>query len=86
MEQIKLFYDEFHPLAEPPVVLDLGDPWFMDSLTKLARTLLQNRMLSPDFLFLSRTESGMCNLLHILKARLATTQIVREFIPTLKRL
>jgi hypothetical protein len=34
--------------------------------------------------FLSRTESGMCNLLHILKARVATTQIAREWMPEVR--
>jgi hypothetical protein len=43
--------------------------------------LLKNKFLSPEFLFLSRTESGMCNLLHTLKARVATSQIVREWMP-----
>lgn len=81
MEEIRRFYDEFHPLTEPAPVLDLGDPAFMDCLVKLAKVLIQNKFLSPDFLFLSRTEWGMCNLLHILKSRVATTQIVREFIP-----
>jgi predicted unusual protein kinase regulating ubiquinone biosynthesis (AarF/ABC1/UbiB family) len=81
MDEIKRFYDEFHPLQMPPSVLDLADPKFMDDLAKLAKTLLQNKFLSPEFLFLSRTESGMCNLLHILKARVATTQIARQWMP-----
>ncbi|HTI72103.1 MAG TPA: AarF/ABC1/UbiB kinase family protein [Candidatus Limnocylindria bacterium] len=80
MEEIKRFYDEFHPLADPPVLLDLGDPRFMEALGQLAKVLLKNKFLSPDFLFLSRTESGMCNILHILKTRVRTTQIVRELI------
>jgi len=82
MNGIRHFYDEFHPLEEKPRVLELADPKFMDGLAKLAKTLLKNKFLSPEFLFLSRTESGMCNLLHILKARVATTQIVREWLPT----
>jgi predicted unusual protein kinase regulating ubiquinone biosynthesis (AarF/ABC1/UbiB family) len=85
MRGIARFYDEFHPLTEQPTVLDLGDPRFMDSLAQLAATLLKNKFLSPDFLFLSRTESGMCNLLHILKSRVATTQIAREFITPVGR-
>jgi len=81
MNEIRRFYDEFHPLEEQPKVLELADPKFMDGLARLAKTLLKNKFLSPEFLFLSRTESGMCNLLHILKARVATTQIVRECMP-----
>ncbi|HEX3988032.1 MAG TPA: AarF/ABC1/UbiB kinase family protein, partial [Verrucomicrobiae bacterium] len=63
MNGIRRFYDEFHPLdaTEP---LDLADGKFMDGLADLARILLKNKFLSPEFLFLSRTESGMCNLLH----------------------
>ncbi len=86
LEGIGRFYDEFHPLTDPPVALDLGDPRFMDCLVKLAKTLLQNKFLSPEFLFLSRTESGMCNQLHILKARVATTQIAREWMPPISRI
>jgi predicted unusual protein kinase regulating ubiquinone biosynthesis (AarF/ABC1/UbiB family) len=85
MEEINRFYDEFHPLTENPEALDLGDPRFMDCLTDLAKTLIKNKLISPDFVFLSRTESGMCNLLHILKARVHTTKIVREFIPITKK-
>lgn len=81
MNGIRHFYDQFHPLEKPPKVLDIADSKFMDGLARLARTLLKNKFLSPEFLFLSRAESGMCNLLHILKARVATTQIAREWMP-----
>ena len=80
MRGIRQFYDEFHPL-EGTKPLDLGDPKFMEGLAKLAKVLISNKFLSPEFLFLSRTESGMCNLLHILEARVATTRIVREWMP-----
>ncbi len=83
MSEIRRFYDEFHPLEKPPKVLDLADTRFMDGLAELAKTLLKNKFLSPDFLFLSRTESGMCNLLHILKARVATTEIARQWMPAI---
>ena len=85
MDEIRRFYDEFHPLVEPAPVLEFVDRRFMDALTQLAKTLVSNRIIAPEFLFLSRTESGMCNLLHILAARVATTKIVREFIPAYKR-
>jgi predicted unusual protein kinase regulating ubiquinone biosynthesis (AarF/ABC1/UbiB family) len=79
MNEIKRFYDEFHPLGKQPTVLELGDSKFMDGLNELARILLKNKFLSPEFLFLSRTESGLYLLLHALKARVATTQIAREW-------
>jgi predicted unusual protein kinase regulating ubiquinone biosynthesis (AarF/ABC1/UbiB family) len=81
MNEIRRFYDEFHPLVTPPKTLDLADSKFMDGLAKLAKVLLRNKFLSPEFIFLSRTESGMCNLLHILKARVATTEIARQWMP-----
>lgn len=81
MSEIRHFYDEFHPLEKTPKTLDLADSKFMDALAKLAKVLLKNKFLSPEFLFLSRTESGMCNLLHILKARVATTEIARQWMP-----
>jgi predicted unusual protein kinase regulating ubiquinone biosynthesis (AarF/ABC1/UbiB family) len=81
MNGIKQFYDEFHPLPPGAKPLDLADSKFMDGLARLAKILITNKFLSPEFVFLSRTESGMCNLLHILKARVATTQVVREWMP-----
>ena len=57
------------------MVLCLAEPKFVDGLTELAKVLIKNKFLSREFAFLSRTESGMCNLLHALKARVATTQI-----------
>ncbi len=81
MNEIRRFYDEFHPLGNTSVALELADPKFMDGLNQLAKTLLKNKFLSPDFVFLSRAESGMCNLLHALKARVPTTQIAREWMP-----
>ena len=81
MNGIKRFYDEFHPLDAGSRRLELGDPRFMDGLAELARILVKNKFLSPEFVFLSRTESGMCNLLHILRARVATTQIALEWMP-----
>jgi hypothetical protein len=82
MNRIKAFYDEFHPLDAGSKPLELADPKFMDDLAKLAKVLVKNKFISPEFVFLSRTESGMCNLLHILKARVSTTQIAREWMPS----
>jgi hypothetical protein len=81
MNGIRRFYDEFHPLQEPIEPLDIGDPKFMDGLKELAQVLIKNKFLSPEFLFLSRTESGMCMLLHTLKARVRTTAIARKWMP-----
>jgi predicted unusual protein kinase regulating ubiquinone biosynthesis (AarF/ABC1/UbiB family) len=80
MKAIAGFYDEFHPLGDEAEPLDLGKPKFMDALARLAAVLLKNKFLSPEFLFLSRTEAGLCNLLHILKARVPTTEIAKEFV------
>jgi predicted unusual protein kinase regulating ubiquinone biosynthesis (AarF/ABC1/UbiB family) len=81
MNEIRSFYDEFHPLRPPGESrpLDLGDPKFMEGLAKLAKTLVRYKFLSPEFIFLSRTESGMCNLLHSLAARVPTTAIVQHW-------
>ena len=81
MNAIRRFYDQYHPLADPLAVVDLADGQFMDGLNRLAKILLKNKFLSPEFLFLSRTESGMCNLLHTLKARVPTSRIAREWMP-----
>lgn len=79
MNEIRRFYDEFHPLGPNAGPLDLADPRFMDGLGKLAKIIVRNKFLSPEFIFLSRTELGMCNLLHMLRARVPTTQIVRRW-------
>lgn len=81
MSGIRRFYDCYHPLDKPPKVLNLADGKFMDGLGELAALLVKNKFLSPEFVFLSRTESGMCNLLHILKARVATTEVVHKWMP-----
>ncbi len=81
MNGIRRFYDEFHPLDTTDHVLELADTRFMDALAQLAKTLIANKFITPDFLFLSRTESGMCNLLHLLGARVPTTAIVRQWMP-----
>jgi predicted unusual protein kinase regulating ubiquinone biosynthesis (AarF/ABC1/UbiB family) len=86
MNEIRRFYDQYHPLDNPSAVLELADPRFMVGLNELAKTLLKNKFLSPEFLFLSRTESGMCNLLHTLKARVPTTQIAREWMPPISKI
>jgi predicted unusual protein kinase regulating ubiquinone biosynthesis (AarF/ABC1/UbiB family) len=79
MKGIAEFYDRFHPLHTPPDPIDLGDPTFMNALSQLAAVLIRNKFISPEFVFLSRTEAGICNLLHILKARVPTTRIAREY-------
>ena len=84
MNGIRRFYDEFHPLGKTTEPLDIGDPKFMDGLNDLAKILLRDKFLSPEFVFLSRTESGMCLLLHALKSRVHTTQIARQWMPGIK--
>lgn len=81
MNEIRRFYDRYHPFDQGPRILDIGNPEFMESLGDLAKVLLKNNFLSPEFLFLSRAESGMCNLMHILKSRVATTEIARQWRP-----
>lgn len=85
MNSIREFYDEFHPLGPMQKPLELADAKFMDDLAKLAKVLVKNKFLSPEFLFLSRTESGMCNLLHTLKSRVMTTQIALEWMPQVSK-
>ncbi|HWD94363.1 MAG TPA: AarF/ABC1/UbiB kinase family protein [Verrucomicrobiae bacterium] len=85
MNEIRTFYDEFHPLDQTSDPLDLADARFMDGLAKLAKVLVKNKFLSPEFLFLSRTESGMCNLLNTLKSRVTTTRIAREWMPSFEK-
>src|SRR6185437_9001699 len=43
MDEIRSFYDEFHPLDKGEHVLELADPKFMDALVRLAKVLLKNK-------------------------------------------
>ncbi len=79
MNEIRRFYDKFHPLDNPNRILELADATFMDELAVLAKTLIANKFLSPDFIFLSRAESGNCNLLHMLGSRVPTAQIAMQW-------
>ncbi len=82
MNAIRQFYDQFHPLDASPPTVDFSNGKFMDEMTRLAGALLKDKFLPPEFVFLSRTESGMCMLLHELKARVPTSQIVRQWMPS----
>jgi len=58
MNEIKRFYDEFHPLKNESAVLDLGDPRYMEGLAKLAKTILRNKVLSRTSCFYLAPNQG----------------------------
>lgn len=78
MDDIRRFYDVFFPLDQTSAAIDFGDPQRAHDLTDLAKSILNNKLVSPEFVFLSRAESRLHSLLHALKARVRTTQIVLE--------
>ncbi|MCW5559665.1 MAG: hypothetical protein KIT22_17760, partial [Verrucomicrobiae bacterium] len=78
MNDIRRFYDDLFPLDRTSAAIDFGDPQRANDLTHLAKSILNNKLVSPEFVFLSRAESGLHSLLHALKARVRTTEIALE--------
>jgi predicted unusual protein kinase regulating ubiquinone biosynthesis (AarF/ABC1/UbiB family) len=64
--------------------VDFGDPKVLAKLTELFRKSMQNKMTNPEFVFASRTELGLYNLLHQLEAKVDTARF-RERVDVLER-
>ena len=63
--------------------VDFGDPKVLTKLTSMFRKSVENKITNPEFVFASRTELGLYNLLHRLQAKIDTTR-VKERIDTLQ--
>jgi predicted unusual protein kinase regulating ubiquinone biosynthesis (AarF/ABC1/UbiB family) len=53
-------------------LVDFGDPSLLQAQGRAMRRALQNKATNPEFAFISRTELGLYNLLHQLRARVNT--------------
>jgi hypothetical protein len=55
--------------------VNFGDPGVITKLTAMFRKSIENKITNPEFVFASRTELGLYNLLHRLQARVDTGRI-----------
>jgi hypothetical protein len=64
--------------------VDFGDARVLAKLTELFRKSIQNKVTNPEFVFASRAELGLYNLLHRLEAKVDTAR-VRERVDALEK-
>src|SRR5262249_20668957 len=56
-------------------LVDFSRPGLVKLLMGCYRQALKHRLTNPEFVFVSRTELGLCSLLHQLGARVRTREI-----------
>jgi predicted unusual protein kinase regulating ubiquinone biosynthesis (AarF/ABC1/UbiB family) len=74
MEETIVFYRKIFPGG----VVDFGDPDVINTLTTIWRKFLRHKIVHPGLIFCSRAELGLYNMLHRLKARVDTEEILRK--------
>jgi hypothetical protein len=76
------FYGTLYPPAlehdERPY--DFADGSAIKGYIEQSRGLTRAKLALPEYVFLGRTESGLYNTLHRLKARVRTSKIVRRYL------
>lgn len=68
-------YPEDHTARDS---IDFGKPKTMEMLRTLWQNAFRSKLLSPDYLFTSRAEMGLVNVLYTLKAKVATTHTLKR--------
>jgi predicted unusual protein kinase regulating ubiquinone biosynthesis (AarF/ABC1/UbiB family) len=73
------FYSTVYPPPEAnrPVV-DFGKTHVLSKLTDAMRKALRHKLTNPEYAFSGRTELGLYSLLHQLKARVDTAEVLRQ--------
>lgn len=87
------FSDQFYGRVFPPQIerenelFDFGDAAFLREYLSASRELIKTKGILTEYLFLARAEIGLYQTLHRLKARIATSRIVRKYLnrPTARR-
>ena len=76
------FYGKLYPPDEDRdnEPYDFADGSAMKEYIKQSRSLTRAKVTLPEYVFLGRTESGLYNTLHRLKARVRTSAIVRRYL------
>ena len=82
MEFAENFYRRVFPpeLEHEGDVFDFGDAAFLRDYMSASRALVKSRGILPEYLFLARAEMGLYQTLHRLRARVATSRIVRRYL------
>jgi predicted unusual protein kinase regulating ubiquinone biosynthesis (AarF/ABC1/UbiB family) len=81
------FADNFFGKVYPPQLekqqqlFDFADAAFLRDFVRESKNLFRTKGVLPEFLFMGRAEMGLYQTLHRLKARVATSQIVRKYLP-----
>jgi len=68
----------FPPATAKRDKVDFGDPSLFAGLTRIAKEVLQNKLVRPEFIFYKRAEIGLYNVLHQLRARVPTVELIRK--------
>ncbi|MFN2576406.1 MAG: ABC1 kinase family protein [Pyrinomonadaceae bacterium] len=79
------FVDNFYRKVYPPTAgkhqfFDFGDATFLRAYLRESKNLVRTMGVLPEFIFMGRTEMGLYQTLHRLKARVPTSQIVKKFL------
>ena len=79
------FFEMIFPSQTPgETEVNFGDPKVIGKLTEMFGKSIQNKITNPEFVFASRAELGLYNLLHRLDAKVDTAR-VREKVDALEQ-
>lgn len=79
MRSLIKFYEMIYPPPESgKTIVDFGDPAPLNSLAQNMRDAVRKKLTNPEVAFGSRTELGLYNLLHQLRAKVDTLEISRR--------
>ena len=65
----------FPPSDANGSLVDFGQPVLLNTLFRIWRKALRDKLTNPEFAFITRAELGLYNLLHHLDARVNTREV-----------
>jgi hypothetical protein len=80
------FAEHFYRRVFPPEPerdeeqFDFGEAGFLREYVRASQDLLKGKGVLPEYIFLVRAEVGLYETLHRLRARVATSRIVRRYL------
>src|SRR6267143_90262 len=79
------FSENFYRKVYPPTpdkdqLFDFSDSAFLHDYLRESKNLLRTKGVLTEFIFMGRAEMGLYQTLHRLRARVATSQIVRKYL------
>lgn len=78
------FAEEYRKVYPPEkgkqFVFDFSDKTFLTNYIRHATNLFRTKHVMTDYIFMARSEMGLYNTLHALKARVPTSEIVRRYL------